>query len=149
MCVCVWDKEIRYWKREEWLCRRKDAYEDSLYLTTSLFFFSPLPSLISERRLALAKISQAASSHFQAASSILPLINKVNLFPHLFIYFFPEILKLPTALLGFFFSFFFSFHRSTIYISPANWQKALFIYQIHTATQPYYKSPLICHISFQ
>lgn len=65
----------------------------------SVFFF--FPSLIPERRLALTKISQAASSHFQAASSILPLINKVNLFPHFFFFF-----QNPTAtnLALFFFS---------------------------------------------
>lgn len=106
--------------------------------------FSFFPSLIPERRLALTKISQAASSHFQAASSILPLINKVNLFPHFYFFFSKSYSYQPRSVF-----FFPSFHRSTIYISPANWQKALFIYQIHTATQPYYKSPLICHISFQ
>ena len=50
VCVCV--REIKRFvieREEEWLRRRKDAYEDLLYLTHLCFFSF---SLISERRLA-------------------------------------------------------------------------------------------------
>lgn len=81
---------------------------------TSVFFLSVLHIRTAPCTL---EISQAALSHFQAASSILPLINKVNLFPQ-FIFMNPQ----ATTLSG-----------APQYIFPANWRKALFIYQILTA----------------
>lgn len=41
LVVCAHMREIHYWKREEWLCCRKDAYEDLLYLTHLCFPLSP------------------------------------------------------------------------------------------------------------
>lgn len=81
LCVFEQDWERHYYKGEEWLLLKR-CLPGFTVSHTSMFLLSPR-----------YQISQAAPTRFQAASSVLPLINKVNLFLRLL--FFLRILKLP------------------------------------------------------
>lgn len=131
LCICVCERFVIERERSDSVDEKMPTRIYCILHIYASFFFSF--SLISECRLALPRFPKRCRVISKRLPPSCRLINKVNLFP-------PFIFMNPQS------------YRTRVsavpqYISPPNWQK---LSSFIRSTQPaYYKSPLICHISFQ